>query len=265
MPSTSGFISIIEQWPDYEVKMITDHMNHFPDPAKAVMDQRDRKGKVDAGIFKAQSELPQAIVNQLHQIDPMTRFRWDYDMECWAVDRAIERYGAWFPVIVWSGQFYGQDGLFEAMRKGDMQRFKDPAQVLKEKREAAKKKQKENEQAVNDKMRGVIDGLTDRQIDNMLAVENAMVTGEKVNVRGSDAATLNDWYDQTRERDGRIANAEHDIDTMTTRQKEALVGEFGERALEKIKEEQQKTTAINPGMKPHQYKRKTAEEYEKLQ
>lgn len=262
--SQPNFLSVIKNWPDFEVKAIDDHINRFDNPAKAREDQQVRKGKVDAGIFKAQSELPAAIHDNLRDIDPMTRLRWDYDAEAWAVDRAIEQYGAWFPVFFWVGPWYGDEGMFTAMRKGDMQKFKDPAEYLRQKREEAKKKREENDKAQTDKMRGIIDGLSDRQVDQFIKVEQALASGEKIHVRGDDAVTLQYMYEQTKKRDGQVAQAKHEIDTATSKEKEMMAGEYGDAAMS-LEEagKSGRSNAINPGMRPHQYNRSEPEKYEK--
>lgn len=247
-----SYVSVINNWPDYEVKMITDLMNKFPDPAQAELDQQDRRQKVEAGLIRAQS-LPEAVVEQLKQIDPLTRFRWDYDMECWAVDRAVDSYQAWFPVIVWDKHFFGPEGLFDAMREGDMQRFSDPKEHLKAKREAAAKKEKENEQAHTDRMRGTLDGLSKKQIDNFMAVENALITGEKIYVRGSDADTLNRMYKATKDFDARVAQAEMELDHADPSELKRIAESLRSKGM---------SNSINPGMKPGQYQRKGHEEYE---
>lgn len=198
MSLTDDFKRLINSWPDAECKCIVDNLTRFPDRARAERDLADRVEKVAAGLQR-QVTLPPGVVRELELLDPRLRLRWDFDAEAWAVDRAIFEYQWWQPITFWTPDksFFGHDGLIECLRRHDMQRFQDPKEYLRMKREAARKVREANAKAANDRIVGVIDGMTDKQVEQFMAVERALITGEKIRSTGPDAEFLNAAYEAT--------------------------------------------------------------------
>jgi hypothetical protein len=79
--------------------------------------------------------------------------------------------------------------IIRTLEAGDP-RKQTPLEALEESREQAAAIRKSNEAASSAKVLGAVDALTSRQVENFVAVEQALHTGENITVRGQDRTTI---------------------------------------------------------------------------
>jgi hypothetical protein len=143
------------------------------------------------------------------EVDEFCRVRHDRHLG-WMLDRFVEELGVWHPVgYVGTGGravlIEEQDGngntvlrtiveddkvrpdLVNYLRAHDMQR---PG-YIQEKRDAAEAIRDENFRLANERLGGIIDGMSDKRVKEFIQVERAMQTGEEITLRGASRETWN--------------------------------------------------------------------------
>jgi len=121
------------------------------------------------------------------EIDDRTRMRWDF--KCgWTLDRWAS--GAWKVVGV-LGFHYVMTNLIDYLRERDMQRWESPQAYLQYKRDQAHKVAMANEYRNTQKLLGVVDKMSDKQVKEFITVERAMQTGETITMHGATAKSFN--------------------------------------------------------------------------
>lgn len=161
------------QWQPVEVSFIQRNIRVLSEAAQA-------------GVAK----VPQDIQDSLRLIDPMLRARWDFVVDMWAVERWVEEedYCRW--EFIAHRRELGPK-LFHDLKKGDTWKDgKDPRERLQEKREGAEKVKADNEHRSNEKIAAAVDTLSDKQVREFLAVEEALASGDKITCHGSDNASM---------------------------------------------------------------------------
>lgn len=114
------------------------------------------------------------------EIDERTRMRWDGKIG-WVLDRWAQ--GNWQIAGV-LGFHCILPNLIDYLRERDMQRWESPEAYMKYKREQALKVRMANEYANTQKLLGVIDKMSDKQVKNFIETEKAMQTGETITLHG---------------------------------------------------------------------------------
>jgi len=107
--------------------------------------------------------------------------RWDNKIG-WVLDRWAE--GRWQIVGV-LGFHCVMTNLIDYLRERDMQRWESPQAYMAHKREQALKVRMANEYASTQKLLGVIDKMSDKQVKEFITVEKAMQTGETITLHGA--------------------------------------------------------------------------------
>jgi hypothetical protein len=156
----------------------------------------ERRERVLAGLARAPQDWDRKIKAE---VDPLCRVRWEFEGTLlkdggWVIDRWVEQDKCWTPVAV--GVELDQR-LIDMMQEHDLQRL-DPMVYLEKKRAAAKAKQRANEMAGRERIAALVDSLTDAQVDQFIAVEEAIAAGDSITARGSDARTMENLNKQAR-------------------------------------------------------------------
>ncbi len=105
---------------------------------------------------------------------------------------AIEQ---WVPALnCWMVNGYFPHGsplyhIISTLEAGDP-RKQTPSEYLDEQRQLSAKKREANDAASTDRVLGAIDSLTSRQVENFVAVEQALHTGERITAHGEDLNTI---------------------------------------------------------------------------
>lgn len=204
--------------PDFESKLLIDiapKLATLPEEFdKLQVYVRNRAEMVRRGVLRC----PSWFQEELNQLDSRLRCWWDSWQDKWIIDRLqdegiaeklrrmsedgkIDAYGESTGLLA-SGPYYLTIMQFtptpdfpldrqviELLRRSDMQRF-DAAEHLKNKREAAEKQQKENDRVATEKVLGVVDQMGAKQMEQFIAVEEAIQNGETITAHGSDLAFL---------------------------------------------------------------------------
>jgi hypothetical protein len=169
------------------------------------------------------------------EIDDRCRLRWDFT-NGWTIDRWAS--GRWIVAGVLGFHTISEyvsiqcdkdnadyTDLIDYLRAKDMQKWASPQHYLEYKRARARRRQRLNWQLGNERLAAIIDRMSDAQIKEFIMVERAMQTGDTVTMHGETKAI----YD-------RLAAASRNTPRPPTGQA---------------------SQAINPGMHPFIYKRKT--------
>jgi hypothetical protein len=166
----------------------------------------DRLSKLAAGRIIATRDH-RSVEKRIQEVDPNLRLRWEFDHPesrddnpiygMYAVDRFIPELGYHWTLCYWSHRLGDGVTLSQILREGDMQR-PEYHRGKKATQELALETQKKRraEMALE-----AIDQLSDKQLKNMIEVETALRTGEKIHVRGKDAEMLNRMYENTKKLD----------------------------------------------------------------
>ena len=137
------------------------------------------------------------------EIDQYLRMSFDVGYGCWFIERIDTGIRAWLPIYRWE-DVKGCPRLLDTshyseirhlLNEGDMRRFDSPQAYLQHKRELAKKKQEQIERSQIDELRGRIDNMSNRQIEQFVATEKAIAAGERIRSYGDDAKFLNMVHD----------------------------------------------------------------------
>lgn len=175
---------------------------------------RDRAEWVRSGVIHPTAVYWTERIQR--EIDERTRMRWDNKIG-WALDRWAE--GRWQIVGV-LGFHHVMVNLIDYLRERDMQRWPSPEAYMAHKREQALRVRMANEYANTQKLLGVIDKMSDKQVKEFITVEKAMQTGETITLHGASHRMIT-----------RMAKASKNSPAPPTR-------------------------SINPGMHPFKYVRK---------
>ena len=153
--------------------------------------------------------IPWEYQDELQKLDPYLRLRYDMQCQCYVIERIDTSLKAWVRLFRWANP----DGtaktmsslavieIVEKLKAADMRRY-TPEEYLKLKREKAAAIRKTNDDRNTDELLDVVDRMTPRQIDEFVAAERAIATGEKIHVRGDDARKLNMWHEITKSGQG---------------------------------------------------------------
>jgi hypothetical protein len=159
----------------------------------------ERLAQLEAGRVAAKNHPH--IEKKLQELDPCLRLRWEFEHPdgggMWAIDRYVKEYKYHFCLFYWSHTL-GEGGAIKAiLADSDMQRP-----------DYMKNKKKYQEYALlrNDKLRSeialaAIDGMSRKQLTQMIEVESALASGEKIRSYGRDAEILNKMHANTKKLD----------------------------------------------------------------
>lgn len=123
------------------------------------------------------------------EIDDRCRLRWDFT-NGWCLDRWAS--GCWNIAGVF-GHNHIRPWLIDYLRGCDMQdtkRWPTPEDYINHKREQALRVRLANEYANTQKLLGVIDRMSDKQVKEFITVEKAMQTGETITLHGASHRML---------------------------------------------------------------------------
>lgn len=140
---------------------------------------QNRSEEVRAGLTSYTSRYWTTKIKQ--EIDDRCRLRWDFK-QGWVLDRWAS--GCWNVAGVF-GYNYIRPWLIDYLRERDMQRWESPEAYMNHKREQALKVRMANEYANTQKLLGVIDKMSDKQVKEFITVEKAMQTGETITLHGA--------------------------------------------------------------------------------
>lgn len=87
--------------------------------------------------------------------------------------------------------------IVSTLQAGDPRRL-SPIDALAERRAQAESNQISHDRASTDRVLGAVDALTDRQVQNFVAVEQALQTGETITVREDDRRQIENLVESTR-------------------------------------------------------------------
>lgn len=139
----------------------------------------DRSEYVRSGVSNVTARYWTAKIQR--EIDERTRMRWDFK-NGWTLDRWAE--GRWQVVGV-LGFHHIMTNLLDYLRERDMQRWPSPEAYMAYKRDQALKVAMANEYRNTQKLLGVIDKMSDKQVKEFITVEKAMQTGETITLHGA--------------------------------------------------------------------------------
>lgn len=195
-------INDVPEWWDIEVATLSDMLAKgmwMPHEVPHIRRQlQERKDILIEGLGNP-TQMMWTIRVQA-EVDPLCRVRRDRH-HGWMLDRFVENVNCWHPVgYIGAGgraariiRPHGEQeivviddhvrpDLIDFLKSRDMQR---PG-YIKEKRDAAERIRKANEDAATEKVAAAVDGLSTKRLDNFIAVERAIQTGETITMRGDD-------------------------------------------------------------------------------
>lgn len=192
--------TIVAKWPTSEIDKIEAYL-------------RERAEMVQAGVKRC----PEWFLLELMQIDSKLRCWWDAWKEEWVIDRfqsegivegllrlaetesadvkqslresasGLLARGQYYLTIIHfhpTPEMQLDRAFLDMLRSMDMQRYRDPAQYLAEKRRKAEAVEKSNDNAMNDAALAQVDKLSDKQVHEFLEVSRALGTGETITCHG---------------------------------------------------------------------------------
>lgn len=210
---------------DYESKLYLDAAAKLlplwsPDDVKyAERHLRARSEMVDAGVRRC----PTWFQEELITIDPYLRCWWDAWKEEWVIDRfqsegviegllrlaeqepeeyrqslrksasGILEKGPYYLTVVHfkqEGEFRLDRHLLDMLRASDLQKFKNPAEYIRQKEAAAEAVLKANDKASDDKMLAAVDSLSNKQIHEFIEVSKVLGTDETLIAHGESAKIM---------------------------------------------------------------------------
>lgn len=156
----------------------------------------ERKAELLAGLAHP---IAQEWTKKLQEeVEPLLRMRLDPRLG-FVIDRWVESAGYWHQIPGVIGFQAPRPGLCERMKtQYDMWKRSSPDQdqaaiegrarhpILQQKDAASAKVKAENEQKATDRVAAAVDSLSDKQVENFIAVERARHTGEKIIHHGAD-------------------------------------------------------------------------------
>jgi hypothetical protein len=137
-------------------------------------------------------EVPAWAQKKIRAFDPLLCWRFDFERNQFALDRFDAERKIFCTISYWTDRLTEGD-VYDAIclcRKGDMQKADSPEDYIRQKDAEAAKIEKANSDRATDKVLGVVDSLTDRQIEQFVKTEQAMHTGERIRPYSNDAVTL---------------------------------------------------------------------------
>lgn len=163
---------------------------------------QERLAQTKAGRVAALNHLH--VQYKLRELDPHLSLRWEFDHPdgggMWAIDRWSREFAQYFTICFWSHTLGEGIAIKAILEDGDMQR---PDYMTR------KKKYQEYSLLRNDKLRedialAAVDSMSRAQLEQMMQVETALRTGEKIRSYGRDAEILNKMYDNTKKLDAML-------------------------------------------------------------
>jgi len=212
--------------PTQDVEVVT--MRRFLDSGEC-MDLSDRAQILNA-IELRKASLVSGLAHPIakrwtkklqKEVEPLLRMRLD-PMLGFVIDRWVEAEGYWHKIPGAIGFQEPRPGLCERMRtQYDMWKKSTPEDdrkaqrnearhpILKEKDEQSAKIIKANEEKATEKVMAAVDSLSQKQIDNFLAVEKARHTGDKIVHHGADLRFMEHLEEQ--QKAGQVAEVSPDM------------------------------------------------------
>jgi hypothetical protein len=168
--------------------VIAHQLDDVPMRVKAIRMVWDMVAQLEAGVRRT----PQWAQECVRLVDPQLTLRWNFELNCWTLDRFVREYG-YSLTVVNMGQTLTQEDvstLVRLLHEGDMQRFATPEDYLKQKNAKAEKKQEDNSKAGDEKVLEAVDSLTNKQVSQFIETETAIRHGERIRPLGQDAISL---------------------------------------------------------------------------
>lgn len=213
---TQNCINIASELPEAALSL-------FPKVRALVM---DRCASYESGLLHG----PLWVRKRLREIDPALQLRWDFNEQCYLVERLVREQRAYVTVCMWRENDQAKqldETLFTALQEADTWRFPTPQAYLEYKRDLSQRKREENEKKSTEKILAAVDSLSSKQITEFIEVERAIQSGETITAHGSDLNSLERMH------------------------------EAGQKARAQGIQAPSGRLAINPGMHPKIYYRKT--------
>lgn len=154
---------------------------------------RDRQELLRSELANADLILDAVLVGSL---GPQFRSRPDYEHRKTAVEQWIPALDCWMV----NGYFLINTPAREilaTLQAGDP-RKRTADEELADRREKAAAKRESNDRASTDRILGAVDRMTNSQVENFVAVEGALHTGENITLRGDDRRRIEKLEEQTR-------------------------------------------------------------------
>lgn len=187
---------------------------------------RERQAMVEAGILRC----PPWFQEELTKIDSRLRAWWDSEKDEWVIDRLqdagiAERlvraarheaiaetaesmqksaatlldYGNFYCTLIHFKPrpgFQLDQGLLDMLKAADMQAV-EPAEYMAKKQDAAERAQQQNDVQGTDRVKAVIDAMSEKQVQQFLEVSEAIESGETVVAHGPDLRWVEHAYQET--------------------------------------------------------------------
>lgn len=194
---------VIKAWacPDAELQTMVRILPHCPLSCRDQYRQciQLHKEYIESGLVV----VPWEYQSILQRLDPYLRLRWDMQCQCYIIERIDTSLRAWVRLFRWANDDDSPRPLsVESCREivgklqaSDMRRASTPEEYLQIKRDKAKAIRDANDVAQTERLMAVIDSMSGKQISEFISAERAIATGERIDVRGDDAKTLNMWHD----------------------------------------------------------------------
>lgn len=110
--------------------------------------------------------------------------QWIPSLDCWMVNGYFDPRTPYHTIV-------------ETLEAGDP-RKKTPSEHLEETRASAAARRESLDRASTDRVLGAVDSLTPRQVENFVAVEQALHTGENITLRGDDRRRVEHLVEETK-------------------------------------------------------------------
>lgn len=165
---------------------------------------RHAKELLDLGLKHRSVNTPLArlVLTELQKLDPRISAWFNADKGGIQVDILVHEYKAHVPLKVYPIPEFDLE-LVKEFREADMQRPGNSGPERAErKREQAIVIQQQNEVASNDRLRGVIDNMSNTQVKKFVEVEKAIQTGETVTMHGDDRRFYDKALENTKKVEG---------------------------------------------------------------
>lgn len=170
----------------------------------------DRLQSNEAGVLEA----PKWLQKKLKEIDPLLVLRWNYEEQCFCVDRYVPIEKHFTTVCTWkdeNGPKRLDLDLLETIQDGDLWRFPSYKEYLAHKREKAARRRLANQKASEDAVLTAVDKLSSKDIAEFVSVGNALKSGETIECHGNDEHFFNKYHRAGQQNQARQYNANRRI------------------------------------------------------
>lgn len=159
------------------------------------------QGRLEA-VRAGLERVPTWMRKKLQSFDPDLRMRWDTisGIEQWIIERKGPNTGLYHKCAVWPPQLGDGSALFAALRAGDMQKT-TPDKIVEDADRKAELQQKSNSNSAADGYREQFDNMTNRQVEDFIAISAAIENGEDITFAGQDAEFMNRAHKEAEERE----------------------------------------------------------------